>query len=107
MIQQITAILIILFFLTKLFSQWRKKSITINEMSFWMIFWILAALIIVFIKPIDRLVIKLGFSSSGINLAFYLAVMFLFYLIFKMRLKISKLEKDISNLARKITLMEK
>lgn len=104
MIQQIIAILVIIFFLIKLLKQRKKKNISINEFYFWMSFWILGMLVIFFIKPIDKLVISMGFSSSGINLIFYLAVMFLFYLIFKMRLKILKLEKDITTLAREISL---
>lgn len=106
MIQQIIAGVIIVFFLVKLLNQWKKKTISFNEFVFWLIFWILALLIIVFIKQIDKLVINLGFSSSAINLAFYIAVLFLFYLIFKMRLKIVKIEKNITDLARKISLKE-
>lgn len=104
MIQQIIAILILLFFVFKLGLEWKKKSITINEFVFWIFFWVIAFLIIVFIKPIDKLVINLGFSSSGINLVFYIAVLLLFYLIFRMRLRMVKMEKDITELSRKITL---
>ncbi len=106
MIQQILAGLIIIFFLSKLINQWKKKAISFNEFIFWLIFWVLAILIVAFIKQIDKIVINLGFSSSAINLAFYIAVLFLFYLIFKMRLKIVKIEKNITDLARKISLKE-
>ncbi|HPT08103.1 MAG TPA: DUF2304 domain-containing protein [bacterium] len=104
MIQQIIALLILVFFILKLTIQWRKKTININEFIFWLIFWLIASLLIIFIKPIDQLVINMGFSSSGINLIFYVAVLLLFYLIFKMRLKMVKLEKDITDLSRELTL---
>jgi len=104
MIQQIIALLILVFFVLKLTVQWRKKTININEFIFWLIFWLVASLLIIFIKPIDQLVINMGFSSSGINLIFYVAVLFLFYLIFKMRLKMVKMEKDITDLRRELTL---
>lgn len=107
MIQQIIAGLAILFFLVKLIKQWKRKTISLNEFVFWLIFWVLAILIVVFIKQIDQIVIGLGFSSSAINLVFYLAVLFLFYLIFKMRLKMVKIEKNISDLAREISLINK
>ncbi len=106
LIQQIIAVIILVFFVLKLSHQWKKKSISFNEFIFWLIFWIIGILVITLIKPIDRIVMNLGFSSSGINLVFYLAVLFLFYLIFKMRLKIVKLEKNITELARKISLKE-
>jgi len=107
MIQQLIAGIVIIFFLLKLLNQWKKKTISANEFIFWLIFWVLAILIVVFIKQIDQIVIKLGFSSSAINLVFYLAVLFLFYLIFKMRLKIVKIEKNITDLARQITFLKK
>lgn len=104
MIQQIIAILILIFFIFKLGREWKNKSITINEFVFWLIFWAIAVLAIVFIKPIDKLVLRLGFSSSGINFVFYLAVLILFYLIFRMRLRMVKMEKDMTELSRKISL---
>lgn len=106
MIQQILAGLIIIFFLIKLKKQRKKGTISFNEFIFWLVFWILAALVVAFIKEIDKILINLGFSSSAINLVFYIAVLFLFYLIFKMRLKIVQIEKDITSLARKISLKE-
>jgi hypothetical protein len=106
MIQQIIAGLVIVFFLLKLLKQWKKKTISLNEFVFWLLFWIFALLIVIFIKQVDKIVIGLGFSSSAINLAFYIAVLFLFYLIFKMRLKIVKIEKNITDLARKISLKD-
>ena len=107
MIQQLIAGIVAIFFLIKLFGQWRSKSISLNEFIFWSIFWWLAIFIVLFIKQIDQLVIGLGFSSSAINLIFYISVLFLFYLIFKMRLKIVKMEKNITHLAREITFLKK
>lgn len=104
MIQQVIAILILLFFAFKLSREKKKNHITKNEFIFWLIFWLIGVLTIAFIKPIDKIVMSLGFSSSGINLVFYLAVLFLFYLIFRMRLKMVKIENDITELSRKITL---
>jgi len=104
MIQQVVAILILLFFAFKLNREKKKNHISKNEFIFWLIFWLIGVLTIAFIKPIDKVVMSLGFSSSGINLVFYLAVLFLFYLIFRMRLKMVKMETDITELSRKIAL---
>ena len=104
MIQQIIALLILIFFISKLIIQWKKKTISPNEFFFWLIFWSIAGLLIIFIKPIDKLVMDMGFSSSGINLIFYVAVLFLFYLIFKMRLRMVKMERDITELSRELSL---
>ena len=107
MIQQIIALVIILFFIFRLFWQRKNKKIGGNEFIFWLIFWILAALLIVFLKKIDSFVAALGFSGKGIDFLFYLSVVVLFYLVFTLGLKTEKIEKDITKIVRKISLNDK
>jgi hypothetical protein len=104
MLQQSFALLIIAFFLTRLLRQRQKKQITRNETAFWLAFWVLAALAVIFLKTIDKVVASLGFSGSGINFLLYIAVMILFYFIFKMRLKMVKIEKNITDITREVAL---
>ena len=82
MFQEIIALIIIIFFLVKLIWQKKKKEIQKSEFIFWLFFWIIVAIIILSLKTIDKLVAGLGFTGSGIDVAFYLAVAFLFYLVF-------------------------
>ena len=84
--------------------QKRKQQISNNEFIFWSIFWILSALAIAFIKELDKLAINLGFSSSGIDILLYIGVIILFYLIFRIRLKLEKIEKNITKIIRKDAL---
>ena len=107
MLQQIIAVVIILFFISKLNNQKRKKEISLNEFMLWLIFWLLALIAIVFIKQIDRFVHLLGFSGSGINFLIYLAVLALFYLVLRLRLTIAKLDKNLTEVVRIVTLNNK
>ncbi len=107
MLQQIIAIIIIIFFIIKLNNQKRKKEISRNEFLLWLSFWLLALLAIIFIKQIDSLVHILGFSGSGINFLIYLAVMALFYLVFRLRLNIAKLDKNLTEVVRIVTINNK
>lgn len=107
MLQQIVAIIIIFFFIIKLNNQKKKKEISRNEFSLWLSFWLLALLAIIFIKQIDSLVHFLGFSGSGINFLIYLAVMALFYLVFRLRLNIAKLDKNLTEVVRIVTINNK
>jgi small membrane protein len=107
MLQQTIALIIIIFFLSRLFWQKRKKLISLNEFIFWFCFWLLAGLAILFIKSIDRFVANLGFSSTGINLLFYLGTIILFYLIFRLRLRLEKIERNITKLVREMALTNK
>jgi hypothetical protein len=107
MLQQAIALLIILFFVCRLFVLKKKDKVSANEFIFWLVFWLLAALGIFFIKELDALAAALGFSASGIQIILYVAVAVLFYMNFRLRLKIEKMDKDITAIARKIALDKK
>ncbi|MEA3463648.1 MAG: DUF2304 domain-containing protein [Patescibacteria group bacterium] len=102
--QQIIALIIIAFFLSRLFWQKQKKQISANEFIFWLFFWLLAAGAIICLKWIDKLAVSLGFSARGIEVLLYIAVVILFYFIFKLRLRLEKMEKNITKIVREITL---
>lgn len=107
MFQQLLALIVILFFLFRLFWQKQKKQIGANEFIFWLVFWVLAAVLIIALKQIDKLVARLGFSGSGIEILLYLGIAVLFYFIFRLRLKLEKMEKDITKIVREIALKDK
>ncbi len=106
MLQQIIALIIIASILSRIFFLKKKKKIAAGEFIFWIFFWILAALFIISIKWIDKLVAGLGFSGSGIEVLLYLAVVVLFYSNFRLRLKFEKMEKNVTKIVRKIALEE-
>lgn len=107
MLQQIIALIIILFFVLRLINEKSTKKISRNEFSLWLIFWLFSATAVILIKQIDRLVAFLGFSGSGINFLIYLAVLGLFYLVFRLRLSIAKLDQNLTEVARRLTLDDK
>lgn len=102
--QQIIALIIISYFLARLFWQKQKKEINVNEFVFWFIFWLFAAGAIVLLKWIDKIVASMGFSGSGIEVLIYISIVILFYFIFKLRLKMEKIEKNITKIVREISL---
>jgi len=104
MLQQIIALIIIAFLLARQFLAKKKSLISNYEFIFWLVFWLLATAAIILLKWIDQAVASLGFSGTGIEVLFYLGVVVLFYLIFKLRLKLEKIEKDITKIVREITL---
>jgi hypothetical protein len=104
--QQIIALIIILFFLSRLVKQKAKKEVNASEFFVWLFFWLLAALAIIFLKQIDALLANLGFSGSGINFLLYLAVVILFYFIFRLRLRLAKQEKEITTITQALAIKE-
>lgn len=107
MLQQLIALIIILFFVFRLIFLKRNKKIAGGEFIFWLAFWFLAATSVLFLKSLDRLVAGLGFSASAINILVYVAVVILFYFNFRLRLKVEKMDKDITELTRALALGEK
>lgn len=107
MIQQLIALIIILFFLVRLIFQKKQNKIRGNEFTLWLVFWVLAALAIIFLKKIDSLVASLGFSGTGIQVLLYVGVTILFYLVFRLRLRLEKQEKNITEIVRNIALNNK
>ena len=107
MLQQTIALIVIAFFIARLYWQKKKNHIGANEFLFWFIFWLVAAGLIISLKSIDRLVSKLGFTGSGIEVLLYLSVAMLFYFIFRLRLKFEKIEKDITKIVKNIALKDK
>jgi hypothetical protein len=104
MIQQLIALVVVLAILARLGWQFYKEQIPKSQFILWIVFWFIAGLSVIFIKSIDQLANHLGFSSSGIQLLLYLAILIILYFIFSFRLKIARLEKDITTLTRHLAL---
>ncbi len=107
MMQELIALVVILFFLSRLGWQFYHDEISRSQFIFWLAFWFIAGALIIFIQSIDQLAARLGFSSSGIELLLYVAVAIIFYSVFRLRLKMEKMEKNITELTRSLALREK
>ena len=107
MLQQTFALIIIASIIARLYWQKQKNYIGMNEFLFWFAFWILSAILIIALKFLDRFVADLGFSGSGIEVLLYLSVAVLFYFVFRLRLKLEKIEKDITKVVQNIALKNK
>lgn len=102
MAQQLLALGLILFFLIRLFQQRRRARLQPAEFRFWLVFWLLAAVLVLGLKQIDQLVARFGFSGSGIEVLLYLAVTILFYFIFRLRLRLAKLEREMTEVVSRL-----
>jgi len=105
--QQIIALAVIVFFLARLWRQKKDAKISINEFFIWLSLWLSIAVAVVFLKKIDFVVRALGFSSSGLGVLQYSAIIIILYLIFKLRIRLRKIENDITNIVRHLSLNEK
>jgi len=104
--QQIIGLIVIAYFLIRLYSQKKKKQINANEFYFWLVFWLIAGSAVLLLKQIDLLVRNLGFTASGIDVLLYLAVVMLFYSVFRLRIRMARMEQDITKVVRKIAIKD-
>ncbi|KKQ60854.1 MAG: hypothetical protein US81_C0012G0011 [Parcubacteria group bacterium GW2011_GWE2_38_18] len=107
MFQQISALAIILFFVFRLIWQKKNKQIANNEFKFWLFFWLIASLTVMSLKWLDQIVAKLGFSGSGIEVLLYVSTAVIFYLIFRLRLRLTKMEQNLTKIVTEIALNNK
>lgn len=103
MLQEALALVIIFIFLVRLGVQVYRNQIPRSQFIFWLIFWLVAGVLVVYLQELDQFVARLGFSSSGIEVLLYLTVAVMFYLILRLRLKLESLERDITTLTRHVS----
>ena len=53
------------------------------------------------------IVANLGFSGSGIDILLYIGIVVLIYFIFKLRIRLEKIEREITKIVREISLNNK
>ena len=106
MFQEYLALGVIFFFLFRLGLQLKRNHIPRGQFIFWLGFWLVGGVLVIYLKEIDLFVAQLGFSSSGIEILLYLAVVIIFYFIFRLRLKVERMENDLTILTRHISLRD-
>lgn len=103
---KIILILFILLVLLRVFFRFKAKELTRLQFWGWLIIWLLAIIIIVFPQITSYLAIKLG-VGRGVDLAVYSSIILLYYLVFRLFIRLEKMEKNITELVRKMALDQK
>ncbi|MFA6547704.1 MAG: DUF2304 domain-containing protein [Candidatus Magasanikbacteria bacterium] len=103
MIIQIILVVFFLFVLFKVLGRFRSGELKGKETIGWIIFWILA--IVVVISPNSTTVLaKLLGVGRGVDAVIYLAIALLFFLIFKIFIRLEKIDHQITKIVRQDTL---
>jgi small membrane protein len=73
--------------------------------AFWLAFWLGVAAVVALPWTTSLLAARLG-VTRGVDLVVYISVIALFYLVFRLTVKIEKLEGNITKLVREVALSE-
>src|SRR3989344_1683338 len=103
LIIQVVGIVIALFSLLIVLIRFRKKQISLREFSLWGIFWIILSVFIVFPELMSRLARLVG-VTRGVDAIVYFALILLFYLMFKINVRMEKMEQDITKIVKEEAL---
>ncbi len=101
-------LIVIVFCLFAAMRVWQKaKSRALNRRwgAFWLAFWLAVGLVVALPWTTSLLAARLG-VTRGVDLVMYVAVIALFYLVFRLTVKIEKLESNITKLVREIALKD-
>lgn len=95
-------VVLVVFRLTK---KYKDNILKTSELAGWLIIWIIVIVVFWLPQTTSYLARLLGIGR-GVDLAVYSAVLMVFYLIFRVYLKLDKQQKEITKIIRHLALAE-
>ena len=99
MLIQILIAIFIVFALGMLIKRFRNVEIKLSEFVFWGLFWVLAGVAVWVPNFLTEIALRLGIGR-GADLVLYVSVVVVFYLIFRIYVKLEKMERNITKVVR-------
>src|SRR3989344_1192983 len=96
---EIVVIVFCLFALSRVVLRWKDGQVSWREAAFWTAIW-LAVIAAVFLQSQLRILGNLIDSRRPVDVLMYIIILLLFYLIFRMYVKLDRLGADITTLVR-------
>jgi len=100
---QIVLILFCLFAIIKVAARYRAGDIGVQWLVFWLVFWILVGAVAWRPDTTGYFARLLG-VGRGADVVVYLALALLFFLFFKLMVKVERVDKNITKIVREIAL---
>jgi hypothetical protein len=105
MLIQIPLIIFVVAVIFLIILKFKKGDLSWRELIAWLALWILVGLAVLWPHKTDEIAQFLG-VERGANLLIYLSILALFYLMFKILVKIEKIERRIAQIIRHISLKD-
>ncbi len=106
MLIQAIIIIIVALIISRIFWQYRVKKINLKELIFWSLFWLIVVIVVLLPQTVNLIADYVG-VGRGVDVAIYVSIIVLFYIVFRIFVRFDKLEKDISKIVRHLALEEK
>ncbi len=103
MLIQFIIILFSFFAIFRLIDKFKRKEVFIKEFLLWMIVWCSVIGATVWFKKVDIIAGFFG-VERGADMAIYISILVLFYLVFKIIVKLDKIDKSMTKIVRGIAI---
>lgn len=103
MLIQILLSLFILFAVIKILGRFRAKEVAFGPLFFWLVFWLAVGVVVWQPNLSTEVANRLG-VGRGSDLVLYISVAVLFYVIFRLMVRLEKIEKNITRAVREIAI---
>lgn len=102
---KIIILFFILFVLLRTVARFVKKEIRPRELLAWLIFWAAVGAAVILPQTTDILAQQVG-VARGADLLVYISVLVLFYAVFKVLVKLEKIDRQITEIVRAVALKD-
>ena len=105
MVIQILLVIFFLFALIKVVGRFRAGDLSKGGLVWWSLFWVVAG-VVVMLPNSTAYFAKLVGIGRGADLVVYVSLVAIFFMVFRLMMKVEMLNKDITKLTRKIALKD-
>lgn len=103
---QIVILFIVLAIWWRLYLRFKNSDLNVREFLEWFILWLAVALVTILPDTASYFANLLG-VGRGVDLVVYLALLLIFYLLFKIFLRLERGERQLTKVVRELALREK
>lgn len=100
---QILIIIFAAFVITRILLRLKDNKLTIGEFLLWIFLWG-AVLLVAFVPSVSSLLARVLGIGRGVDLLIYLALLILFYMMFRMIIKLESVQQEITSIVRQVAL---
>jgi len=102
---QIIVSIFVVLMVFRLAKKFKQNYLKISEFTSWLLIWLIV-LVVFWLPQTTSYIASIFGIGRGADLAIYVSALILFYLVFKLYLKIDKQQREITKIVRHLSLSE-